>query len=356
MEQLHSTTPTRKWKQLTERDRYQIEAYFKVGKPPGEIARIMGRSKRTIEREQKAGLTEQLCPATAGIKAHGDLQIQWVYCADAAQRHHEENSARKGRPLKIGHDHKLAKHIEVGIKKHKRSPGAILGEIERIGLEFSTHICVKTLYNYIDQGLFAEVSNSDLPYKKKSNTSQQKKRSVALNNTEGKSIEERPKEVNERRAFGHWEIDLIVGKAGTKPAVMSLVERVTRKVLYVLIKNKTQKEVIQALRRIQRRICGDFSQVIKSITADNGVEFLDAAGMKRAAKCDEVYYAHPYSSWERGSNENANRMLRRFMPKGTDFRTVTPKELRYIEDWVNNYPRKIFGYRSANDMYAHMMD
>ena len=79
---------------------------------------------------------------------------------------------------------------------------------------------------------------------------------------------------------------------------------------------------------MQRHVKGDFTHVFKSITADNGAEFLDGEGMKRAAKCGEVYYAHPYSSWERGSNENGNRMmLRRFLPKGTDFSKLEPKEL-----------------------------
>ena len=113
-----------------------------------------------------------------------------------------------------------------------------------------------------------------------------------------------------------------------------------------------QKEVLQAIRRAHRRVKGDFTQVVKSITADNGSEFLDGKGLQKAAKCDEVYYAHPFSSWERESNENGNRILRRFLPKGTGLSTLKPRELKQIEDWVNNYPRKIFGYKTANDMYA----
>jgi IS30 family transposase len=92
--------------------------------------------------------------------------------------------------------------------------------------------------------------------------------------------------------------------------------------------------------------------VFKTITADNGSEFLDSEALKKAAKCTEIYYAHPYSSWERGSNENGNRILRRFVPKGTDIGKLTAKELQRIEDWVNNYPRKIFGYKSANQIAA----
>lgn len=145
---------------------------------------------------------------------------------------------------------------------------------------------------------------------------------------------------------------MVVGKQGTKPVILTLVERKARKSLYVLVKNKTQKEVIAAIKRARRRVGGDFSAVIRTITADNGSEFLDSEAIKKAAGCGEVYYAHPYSSWERGSNENGNRILRRFVPKGTDIGKLTAKELQRIEDWVNNYPRKIHGYKTANEMMA----
>jgi IS30 family transposase len=105
------------------------------------------------------------------------------------------------------------------------------------------------------------------------------------------------------------------------------------------------------LRRLNKRVGGDFSQVFKSITADNGTEFLDFTKMKEAANCDEIYYAHPYSSWERGSNENGNRILRRFIPKGTNLNSVTEEELQRYEDWVNNYPRRILNYKTANEVF-----
>ena len=180
--------------------------------------------------------------------------------------------------------------------------------------------------------------------------SYKKIQTVALNNKTGKSITERPREANERSEPGHWEIDLVVGKQGTKPVILTLVERKTRKSLYVLVRNKTQKEVVAAIKRARQRVGGDFSAVFKTITADNGGEFLDNEAIKKAAGCGEVYYAHPYSSWERGSNENGNRILRRFVPKGTDIKKLTSKELQRIEDWVNNYPRKILGYKTANEV------
>ena len=346
MGQYERNTKAKKWKQLREKERYKIEALFAQGLTPAQIAAALTppRDRRTIEREIKRGLT---------VQRNSDLTERRVYLADVGQRKSEEAGANKGRGLKIGHDHKLAQYIVDKIKRERWSPDAVIGHIKAEGLEFETSICTKTLYNYIDQGIFAGISNEHLWVKKDGKKRDYRKvRTVALNNKDGKSITERPKQADERTEQGHWEIDLVVGRQGTKPAILTLVERKTRKSLYLLVKNKTHKEVIAALRRLKRRVKGDFSAVFSSITADNGPEFLDSEGMKKAITCGEIYYAHPYSSWERGSNENGNRILRRFIPKGTDIGKITAKELQRIEDWANNYPRKILGYKSANQIAA----
>jgi len=342
MEQEKYNTEKKKWKQLSEKERYKIEALFGQGLTPAQIGEALTpkRDRRTIERELARGMTRQ---------RNSDWTERVVYLADVGQRKHEERSANKGRGLKIGHDHKLAKYIEDKIKNEKWSPDAVIGNIKEAGLQFETSICTKTVYNYIDKEIFAQISNKDLWVKKDGKKRNYKKiRTVALNNKTGKSITERPQEADDREEQGHWEIDLVVGKKGTKPVILTLVERKSRKSLYVLAKNKTQKEVARALRKARRKVGGNFDDVFKTITADNGSEFLDSTAIKKAAKCDEVYYAHPYSSWERGSNENGNRILRRFVPKGMDIGTLTDSALQQIEDWVNNYPRKLLGYKSAN--------
>jgi IS30 family transposase len=346
MEQKKDTTEKRKWKQLSEKERYKIEALSQQGLSPAVIGEALEpkRDRRTIERELKRGKT---------LQRNSDLSERMVYLADVGQRIHEEKASNKGRGLKIGRDHKLAKHIEDKIKNERWSPDAVLGRIKAEGFQFATSICTKTLYSYIDKGIFGEISNKDLWVKKDGVKRKYKKiRTVALNNKNGKSITERPREADERRESGHWEIELVVGKQGTKPVILTLVDRKNRKSLYVLVKNKTQKEIVLAIKRVRRRVGGNFSEVFKTITADNGSEFLDSEAIKKAAQCNEVYYAHPYSSWERGSNENGNRILRRFVPKGTDIGKLTNKELQQIEDWVNNYPRKILGYKTANEITA----
>ncbi|GHU60478.1 IS30 family transposase [Clostridia bacterium] len=304
-------------------------------------------------RELARGMTEQKRLNPSNNKNAPLYVTEKVYLADVGQRKHEEAAANKGRGLKIGRDHALAKYLEQKIGMEKWSPDAAIGAIRAQGLSFQTSICTKTVYNMIDRGDFLGLSNKDLWEKKDGKKRNYKKiRTIALNNRNGKSITERPKEADDRTEKGHWEIDLVVGKQGTKPVILTLVERKTRKSIYVLVKNKTQKEVVAAIKRARRRVGGNFDSVFKTITADNGSEFLDSEAIKKAAKCGEVYYAHPYSSWERGSNENGNRILRRFVPKGTDIGKPTVKELQRIEDWVNNYPRKVLGYKSANELTA----
>ena len=343
-QQQHNTTK-RNWKQLSEKERYKIEALTKAKHKPKQIAEQLGRDRRTIEREIARGMT---------LQRNSDLTQKMMYLADVGQKKHDEKAKNKGRGLKIGHDHELARHIEDKIKGQRWSPDAIVGNIKTKGLNFRTTICTKTLYNYIGSGIFAWISNKDLWMKKdRAKRVHKKTRAVALNNKNAKSISERPAEANERTQPGHWEIDLVAGKRqGSKAAILTLVERKTRLSSYALVKDKTQKEVAAALKKIRRRMGDKSSKQIKTITADNGSEFLDEEAIKRATKCSEVYYAHPYSSWERGSNENGNRILRRFVPKGTDIGKLTAEQLQRIEDWVNNYPRKIFGYKSANEIAA----
>ena len=332
------TTKERKGKHLNYEERIKIEALYRSGLRPSGIGLQLGCSKRTVERELLRGKVELL---------KSDLTTYETYSAELGHSEYDQRATAKGPALKIGNDHRFAEYVETSIKSGF-SPYATLQNITNKGLEFETNICLRTLYTYIDDGLFLGISNKDLPVKKDGKKREYRKVRCSLKNTKGTSISERPAEIEDREEFGHWEIDLVVGKQGTKPVVLTLIERASRKSIYILLKNKTQAEVLRALRRAKRLYGGDFSEVFKTITSDNGSEFLDFEGMKKAIKCEEIYYAHPYSSWERGSSENGNRMLRRFIPKGMDLGSLTAKQLQGYEDWVNDYPRKILGGLSAN--------
>ena len=357
MNQNHHNTGQKKWKQIQEKERYKIEGLLKAGHRPREIAELLGRDRRTIEREIKRGSVVQrrenrYASRNPGVKDYWD---EVVYAADFGQRRSEENAANKGRGLKIGHDHRLARHLEKRIGKDGFSPDAALGEIKAKGMHFQVRLCTKTVYNMIERGDFLNLTNQDLPVKRKKKKRKYRKvRKVALNNLKGRSIEQRPAAVNQREEMGHWEMDLVVGRG--KACLLVMTERVSRKELICKLGDKRQQSVKEALDRLERKHKGKFRERIKSITMDNGSEFLDSESLEASClqpgeKRTICYYAHPYSAWERGSNENANRLIRRFVPKGTDIGKLTVEDIRRIEQWMNNYPRKILNYKTANDLY-----
>lgn len=347
MSQNDYSAESRRNKHLTERERYRIEILLKEELPAKEIAKRLDRHPRTIEREIAKGKAE--------LK-NSDLTYRYEYCADVGQRKYQKNAANKGPGLKIGSDHELVRYIEKRIAKEKYSPDAVIGEIKEKGLKFATNICTKTLYNYIDQGVFLNVTNADLPVKRNGKPRNYKKVRIAYHNLKGTSIEERPKEVNERKERGHWEMDCVVGpRKGKGAALLVLTERSSREEIIRKMPNKTQKSVKAVLDQLEKRHGNRFSEKFKTITVDNGSEFLDFRGLERSIKEPgqtrvKVYYAHPYSSWERGSNENANKLIRRFIPKGSEIGRVSLAQIKKIERWINNYPRKLFNYKSAKEM------
>ncbi len=347
MGQIQHSTGRRKWEQLSERERYQIEVLDRQKLTAREIAGILGRDRRTIGRELKRGRV---------VQVDSELRRYERYYADAGQRVHDERASNKGRPLKIGHDHRLARYIEEKIGKEKDSPDAVIGEIKARGMKFDTTICTKTLYNYIDRGLFLNISNRDLPVKKGGKRRKQRRvRGAALNNLRGRSIEERPEGIESRTETGHWEMDTVVGRG--KACLLVMTERVSRRVLIFKLKSKTQEEVAAVIDRLEGKHRGRFKELFKSITMDNGCEFLDSGRLEASCirpgeKRTTCYYAHPYSAWERGSNEACNRLIRRFVPKGTDIGRLSSRDIQRIETWINNYPRRMFGYKSANDILA----
>ena len=164
MDQYKHTTGKRKWKQISEKERYKIEALYEQGLTPAQIGNALNprRDRRTIERELKLGLVEQKRMNPSYKKNEPLYIIEKRYKADTAQMRHDERASNKGRGLKIGNDQELADYIERKIKKDRWSPDAIIGRIKAEGIKFKTTICTKTVYNYIDKGIFREVTNKDL--------------------------------------------------------------------------------------------------------------------------------------------------------------------------------------------------
>lgn len=338
----------RRYKTLTWNDRLKIEAWLKVKTPKTQIADMLGVHFSTIYRELKRGEYEHL---------NSDLTTEKRYSPEIAEQRKQEFLRAKGPDLKIGNDQEYADYLEYKVAVDKYAPGAILGEIKRKGLQFDTTISKTTFYRYIEDGVFLTLTNKDLPVKKNKTDHKYNTVKQAARPSKGDSIEKRPEEILERFAFGHWEMDCVEGKKGTKKTLLVLTERKTRNEIIRLMKDKTALSVVKSLNAIEKELGVEmFSKIFQSITVDNGSEFMDYDGMEnscinKGCKRTKLYYCHPYSAYERGSNENQNRMVRRHYPKGYDFTHTTPAEIRKLESWINNYPREMFDYYTSADLY-----
>jgi IS30 family transposase len=348
MEQKNCITKKKEYTHLKEWERYKIEALLAGKKKPDEIATILKRSRSTIYSEIARGTR---------IRLGYQLEERREYRANVAQEDYKRKGKNKERGLKIGKDNQLEEYIRTKILKDKYSPDAVIGEIKVKGLYFEGMICTKTLYNYIDAGVFAGIGNESLWEKRKRKNRHYKIiHRISLNNRSGKSIEQRPIQANDRSQYGHWEGDCVKGpKKGRTTSLFTLTERKSLEQIIIKIERGSQEEIKRALDHLESRYGAGFKLKFKSITFDNGVEFLDWRSLELSSllpskKRTTLYFAHAYSAWERGSNENQNRMIRRFIPKGTDIHQISDKEIEAIESWMNNYPRKRLGYKTANQV------
>ena len=342
--------------QLTWTDRIRIETLIRADYRVIDIAKHIGVHRSTIYNELKRGQY---------IHRNSDYTEEIRYSSDIAQRKANENLKARGTQLKIGNDIKYADYIENKIVNENYSPAAVLGELKAHGREgaFTVKVCTTTLYSYIDKGVFLKLTNKDLPVKRKKKRKYRKLQRVQKRDTAGESIEKRPKKIDRRIEFGNWEMDSIIGKRGkSKNTMLVLTERKTRNEIIFKLPNGTDDAVVTALDKLEKRWGVDmFKRIFKTITVDNGKEFSDVEGLQRSAirrgeARTKLYYCHPYSSWERDTNEVTNKMIRRKIPKGTNFDGCTDEDIAKIEEWINNYPRRIHGYRSAKELFDKEID
>lgn len=329
-------------KYFTENERYQLEALLKQKVSVAKIAAQMNKSRTTIYNEIKRGTVKQYTTL---------LEEKNVYLADYAQRDYMIKASNKGRSLAIGNDLRFIKYAEKMMLEEKYSPYAILEKANENGM-IKNKICLSTFYNYLRSGLFLNIKfNAKL---KKSD----QKRTVSLKNTTARSINERPDEANNREQ-GHWEMDTVVSGKKGKGCLLVLTERCSRKEIIKKMKDKSAKSVVKALNQIERSNGSlEFRKMFKTITCDNGTEFSDMTGIEKSycsnKKRTTLYYCHPYCASERGSNENQNRLIRKFIPKGSDISSYSTSYINYIENWINTYPRKLFKGLSSNQIYEKM--
>lgn len=341
MTQSYSNTKKKSYTHLTDMERGQIAAYHQEGLSCGEIGMRMGRNKSTISRELKRGTVEQIDTFR---------QSYTKYFPDVGARVYKENRLNCGAHSKLMEAWDFIESAEEKIKEKSWSPDAAVGHAKRHQL-FDYIPSTKTIYNWIDEGIIG-IINLDLPLKLSRTTKKRKARKHKK--VLGMSIEERPESVDTREEFGHWEIDTVLGHKSKDNALLTLVERKTRHKIVKRIDSKSAPAVTEVLNEIFK----DYPHVqktFKTITSDNGSEFSELSEQGKTFGID-VYFAHPYASWERGSNERHNGLIRRFIKKGQPIHGYSDEQIEKVVAWMNTLPRKILDYMTPNEALEQFVE
>ena len=335
---------------LTWTQRLQLESLLNAKVHKKKIAETLGVCLTTIYNEIKRGNYVHRFKVTDEC-GYVTYKEDVRYSPDIAEEKYRMNMTAKGRPLKVGNDFEFVRYVEKRVLKDKISPCAVVGEIKR-NRPCVTIVSKTTMYRYITIGIFMNIRMEDTPMPRKR---KYRRKAIAKRPPKGTSIERRPEDISSRKEFGHWEMDCVIGKQQTRNVFLVLTERKTRYELVIRMPNRRTGTVVKVLNRIERRYGKNFRKMFKTITVDNGSEFSDFRGLERSiygGRRTQVYYCHPYTSCERGSNERINRDIRRLCPKGTDLGKYTNEEVQAVEDWVNAYPRAILGYATAAECFA----
>lgn len=323
------------FRRMTWTDRLIIERLFNKGASYRAIADKTGFTVGAVYREVQRGLYEHLDSATYKMLRKYSAQI----ADDDAQF---QSTARCG-VVKLGHNYEYAETVSNRIKSGE-SPDSIVGSLRACG-EWT--VSTTTLYRYIEAGYIPGVENSNLYVKGKRKRKNGKVR--AKKAPVGESIEKRPQIVLDRSTFGHWEMDCVIGKAkGNGQTLLVLTERFTR---FEIIFKLSAKTALNVNSIVESTLSKYPDGTFKSITVDNGSEFSSAYKLPVP-----VYYCHAYASCERGSNENCNRLVRRFFPKGESMAQRTQADADVAAHYINAMHRKILGYRTAEECFNEQLE
>jgi IS30 family transposase len=302
------------------------------------IAKALGRNVSTVSREISAG---------SGNK--------YVYRAVRAQKRADRNASKRKKDKRILNDQtELWRYIVKKLKK-KWSPEQIAKELKKDYPDnMAMRIAPETIYTYIyvlPRGSLKKELTSCLRQNRKRRYKQSRGVKMERKIEDMLSIEERPREVEDRIVPGHWEGDLIIGK-NNRSALGTLVERTTRTTILIPVKSKEAEVVAKAFAKEVKKLP---RQMKLSMTYDQGREmaqhklFTDITGVK-------VYFAHPRSPWERGTNENTNGLIRQFFPKGTDFNKVNGYEVKKVQDLLNGRPRAALNFQKPYEVFNQLIN
>lgn len=309
------------YKQLTECQRYQIQSFLKAGFTQKQIANELGKSPSTICRELSRN---------QGLRGYRPRQAHRL----ATQRKREASKS-----IKITTE--VAGWVETLIRQ-ELSPAQAAAYIDR---EHGVSLHHETIYQLIladmarGGDLYKHLRIMSKPYRKRYGSYDRRGR---IRNR--RSIEERPSVVDRKSRLGDWEGDTMIGK-GRKGALLTMVERTSLHVVIGRLSSKNAEALADEL--IQRFT--EFNAPLETITLDNGLEFSDHERVSKSLDVD-IYFAHPYSSWERGANENTNGLIRQYFPKAMDLTKVNEEDIQFVMNRLNNRPRESLGWKTPNEV------
>lgn len=339
----HSTTSERKkGKHLTFEERCIIQIRLKDGCSIRAIAREIGCSTSTVSNEIERGTVSMY---------NGHVKR---YKATAGQTVYDQHHTNSRRHYDVLEKASFLQYVEKHFFEDHWSLDACVGRALAEGIFPRNEIvCTRTLYHYVDLGLL-EIRNHHLPEKLRRKP---KKRRVRQNKKHlGRSIEERSHEIETREEFGHWECDLVLGaKTRDDEVLLTLAERKSRDYFLIPLADKTSECVMKAFDGLRDIYSEHFGEVFKTITTDNGSEFSNLSDLEQLSDT-LVYFAHPYTSCDKGTVERHNGLIRRFIPKGRRIDSYSLQQIADIETWCNCLPRKILGYRTPDEVFEDELD
>ena len=366
MNRVHNIKPSEKNKQLSfEHYEYIINEIIKhEAKYNGQVRNT---GKTQLIRDLAAAVGTSVSNVYEIIKAarttikDTHLVLHEVLSATAAWNRRHDSKPSNNTKLK-----KAKPFIDLVVKEVKSNTYSSIDETvnylrlhEPEKIKDMETVCTKTIYNYVHQRKIA-LKPIDLPRMLRRRPSTKHKTYIPKMQR-GTSITERDPAVETREDFGHWEGDLVVGpRNGQNGAYLTLVERKTRFYLMIPVKNKTAKQVYMQINKLHRFYSDDFSEIFKTITFDNGSEFARWKDIEvkpgTSKQRTKVYFGRPYRSSDRGSNENANQLIRYTIPKGTDINTVPKEKSVDINNKINQKKRKILGYLPAETLFIQELN
>ena len=328
---------------LGQEDRGAIEQLSKLGYSLRAIAAKIDCSASTVLNELRRGTPKR--KSTKGRTPE--------YSAKHGLAVYKANRMRSRRRHRIVHCSAFIEWVAEQVRTKKWSLDVCVGHalLHRRFVK-AEMVCTKTLYNELTVGNLP-LSLFDVPLllRRKPN----RKGHRTHKRLKGRSIDERPAIVDARTELGHWEADTVIGrKSGKEAAILTLVERVTNHYLAIRISGKNSDSVIEAMEGLRAEFGERFGSVFKSITTDNGSEFEDFSTVENWGSA--IYFAHPYSSWERPVNERHNGLLRQYIPKGVSIENYSPADVLHFADELNCRPRKRLGYRTPEELFDEFLD